>query len=241
MNAKIFGAAVVLAALGGASAASANLLVTYTGTVASGDDVTGVFGTPGADLTGDAFVAQYLIDPTLGNQSSGPIFNQAQGGATLGVASPIISANVTINGTTFDMGGPASFGQVFGRNNGSSESEQIHQYEYNPLIGNIQYSEAITNYIDAANASIPESLNTPFTYTATSQDSTGDTLDLDSFNTQTDVSIDEVRLNLISDSLTVASVPSTPEPSTWVMVLAGFVALGVAARRRTKRSVTLAS
>ena len=237
MKAKILVAASVLAALGATSAASAELLVTYTGTIASGEDVTGIFGTSGADLTGNSFVARYLIDPSLGNQSTTPISNQAQGGTNLGVASPIVSANVTINGITFDFAGPASFAQVFGRN--GSDSEQIHQYEYNPIIGNIQYSEFMTNFIDTSTLAIPKSLNTPFTYTATAQDQSGDDLDINNFDMQNHVNIDQANLTLNSTILTVALLPSTPEPSTWVMVLAGFAAFGIAAWQRT-RSAKLA-
>jgi hypothetical protein len=48
MTAKILPAVAVLAALGAASVASANTLVTFTGTLTDGTDYTGVFGTPGA-------------------------------------------------------------------------------------------------------------------------------------------------------------------------------------------------
>jgi hypothetical protein len=99
LKSKFFGAAAILAALGFAGPASAEIVsVTYWGTVTSGYDQTGVFGPAGTDLIGDSYVAHYVFDTTEGITYSNSIGSGVTGGSWSGVASPSVSASVTING-----------------------------------------------------------------------------------------------------------------------------------------------
>ena len=87
-----------------ATPASADVLVVYTGTVLFGSDETGLFGV-GTDLSGYAYTASFIFNPSLGTVFSSPTSNYAAGGEVLGNASPAIYASITINGITQSLGG----------------------------------------------------------------------------------------------------------------------------------------
>ena len=72
-------AALVTALVVTSSAYAEEVLVTYTGIIQSGIDYAGIFGAAGASLTRDAFVVQYVIDPSLGLQTGGPGYNFGAG------------------------------------------------------------------------------------------------------------------------------------------------------------------
>ena len=52
------------------AAKAADVTITIQGTVTNGTDVSGVFGTPGANLTGDAFTLTYTFNDALGTPST---------------------------------------------------------------------------------------------------------------------------------------------------------------------------
>jgi hypothetical protein len=110
--------AAALLALFGASPASATIVqVTYTGTLSSGFDTSGVFGPPGTDLTNDPYTASYLFDTTFAGST--PTYNVAYGGTIISVpnASPSLGATLTINGRSFSIMGDY-FSQILGYNDG---------------------------------------------------------------------------------------------------------------------------
>jgi hypothetical protein len=86
----------------------ATITAVYTGTVDQGVDVSGTFGTAGADLTGLAYSATYVFDSSLGVTQGGSLF----GGPPWGVSSPALSASMTINGQTFSSNGPSVIGEA---------------------------------------------------------------------------------------------------------------------------------
>ena len=66
-------ALIAVVAMAARPAAAAVVTATYSGTVASGFDFLGVFGTPGRDLSGKAYSARYVFDdrtPGLSRQTS---------------------------------------------------------------------------------------------------------------------------------------------------------------------------
>ncbi|MBS1825046.1 MAG: PEP-CTERM sorting domain-containing protein [Acidobacteria bacterium] len=99
-------AALALAAL----PAQANVVVTWTGTVFDGNDPADYFGVgpnanPLGNLQGQAFTAQFTIDPTVGSITTAPDYFDVRGGTFTGAfASPLISATLTINGVTYSYG-----------------------------------------------------------------------------------------------------------------------------------------
>jgi len=98
LAAAVFAAALIQPAHGAIS-------VTWTGTVLNGIDDANVFGFgTGSDLTGTAFSAQFVIDPTVGFIQSSPGFFDTRGGSSVaGFPSPLLSSTLTINGFTYSF------------------------------------------------------------------------------------------------------------------------------------------
>jgi hypothetical protein len=76
----------------------------FAGTMDFGTDTTGVFGTPGADLTGDAVAGTFSYDTDLLSSSISGTVNDATGipGA--------VTATITILGSTYTFTDPTSSG-----------------------------------------------------------------------------------------------------------------------------------
>jgi hypothetical protein len=86
--------------------ASADITVTYTGTIASFApliDQSGIFGPAGASLTGAAFTGVWQISVPC-PACSDNYFYSVNGGSFRGTASPVISAVLTIQGHSVDFG-----------------------------------------------------------------------------------------------------------------------------------------
>jgi hypothetical protein len=99
--------------LGVASQASAaTITATFAGTVKTGLDSTGVFGTPGANLAGVNYSLVYTADPTVGDYSTfnGTIFDPQLSGDQIFLG---ISAALTINGHSYSFIGSNSPGGNF--------------------------------------------------------------------------------------------------------------------------------
>jgi hypothetical protein len=240
MKPKHLGAAALLAALGATSTASATeALVTYTGTILSGTDYAGIFGPAGADLARDKFVAQYVIDPSLaGIQLGGPgdDYEQYIGGSSSKGGSPVLSADLTINGQTYDFT-VGQYGNLYGQNTTfpGLSSQQSHTDSSQITVNSILHTWFISNYIQTYGTNpIPKSLTTPFSYKAMSGDGTGEQWWIDEYlDPQTQTPTYDALGVFNSMTITVSSIP---EPSAWTMLIAGFTALGFAAARRTKGS-----
>ncbi len=100
MRIKSVGIALALVAALSTQAAAGVLIETFTGTIYSGIDTAGLFGTPGANLSGLSYTATYMFD-TGPNQASD--FNSPpggsfviQGGSQLGSGSPLSSATLVV-------------------------------------------------------------------------------------------------------------------------------------------------
>jgi PEP-CTERM motif len=236
MNTK-FLTACVLAAVGFASPAGATIVdITYVGLVSSGYDQTGVFGPAGTDLTDETYEAHYVFDTTRGTTFSSAALNYGVGGSQFGVASPVISASVTIGGISASIGG-TYIGSIEGTSTNSGyqthDAEDISTDQY----GNIVADSFVTNFIAEEGPNfkfdgirLTSSITEPFTFTVPDlgavASGTFQILDHDS---------DEYAFgNASICQLTVAVVP-VPEASTWAMMLAGFAGLGFVAWRRTSK------
>lgn len=86
-------------------AAAVIMQVSLTGAVTSGTDLTGVFGSAGADLAGAAYNASYIYDTDFGALFTDTDFIRVYGGSVYGLGTPIVSSSITINGFTFGIGG----------------------------------------------------------------------------------------------------------------------------------------
>ena len=232
--------AVMAVVIGFATASQAAIVtITYTGTVLSGgSDMTGLFGAPGADLTGDSYTAVYVFDTTLGgNTVSSPTENYSYGGSGSNDASPSLGSFIAINGHTETVSGQY-FGQIEGVNVGSY-SEQLHSTEdYSNVVG-ISASQYLLNGISNGTASLPATIDQPFEYLRQPSDGTSSLYFNLVYNSDTGTySVDTVEeLSPTSITEMVAGVSGVPEPSTWAMMLLGFGGLGFLAWRRPQSNV----
>jgi hypothetical protein len=162
--------------------------LTITGTIRSGVEADGTFGSPGASLTGDAYTAIFNID------TSGSIAHildatgeNVYGGAAYGLDSPVTSASLTINSNTFNFQ-PVYISSQFSLYTGAFSSffAQIQSDGGNEMDFNI----------NSPSVSIFPLTFSPFTYTTASGDHVGTNLHINFTNigSANPLSIDTVTL-----------------------------------------------
>ena len=236
---KFLASAALAASFGLAGPVSAAVVqVQYRGTVSSGYDTTGVFGSAGSFLDGLAYTASYTFETTYGHTLSSSYYNYAYGGGVLSMPSPVLSSTVTINGNTVAVPGSWN-GQISGYNDGiySHQSHQSQEYSYN--ISSYRDNNSY-NYIYNYNGTLPASITAPFSYAVTEGDTAEGfvqirqyTLDSTGYTHSADA-----YAYLIPDHVTIGA--PIPEPETYALLLAGLGLLGFAARRRKLKEAAAA-
>lgn len=197
-----------------AAPASANIITfAYNGKIVDGVDTSGLFGAPGADLTGDHILAVFVFDTALGLRGAFPGTTDSLIGGTAvpgSPPSPLVSATITINGESTTIGGDLLASAL--TNGGQFNASEAVQDNAN-FVSAFVYS-----------MSAPASLDTPFT----PQGSGGGSFNID-------------RVDALSGPREVATADfSIPEPATWAMMLMGLGGVG-AAVRRVRRDQILAA
>jgi hypothetical protein len=192
--------------------------ITYTGTVTSGFDSSGLFGTP-ADLTGKAFEADYTFNTSLGFSRHDAIVNQIDGGIAAGGPTPNLSAALIIAGHTVNVGGDW-FANLIAAVSGTHivQAPQVSSSDGNSL--NNQVSTV---------SGVPFSIESNFSHT----------LDADAGETgygQARLAGAFIELN----TLTVAEVV-TPLPAALPLFATGLGALGLLGWRRKRKAAALAA
>jgi hypothetical protein len=219
-----------------ASAAIVN--VTYTGTVSSGFDTTGVFGPANSSLTGDPYTTAYTFDTTIGFIYSSPDINATIGGygsATF-QPSPSLGGVVTINGHSATIGG-SYFGEIYGLNDGIT-SQTYHDvrdfFLYDPTTYdyNIMY-----NRIYSSSTLIPKSITTAYEYTVTGDDFAYGVVQFDHYSNPSG-QLNYAIANLSPETITV-SIPAVPEPATLSRFATGVSIIGLLARRKKRKAAIL--
>jgi hypothetical protein len=231
MNIK--SAAIAVAALVSISSnAFADIVtVTYTGTL-HGTDTAGYFGTPGAYLPSTTtYTATYVFNTNVPGAyySKCCNFSYARGGTVFSAPTPSISASLTINGQTFTERAAGSY-------DGSlviSDSAPAAEGHFDAFAGaSVAAGQNFFNEIftQDPSAPFPPTLTSPFSYTYNPVGITGN---WGAF------SIGGDNLNLYASTVTlIDAIAAVPEPSTWAMMILGFLGLGWMAYRR-KNSMTL--
>lgn len=225
---------VTLTALFAAFPASAVVkIATYAGTIASGYDSTGVFGTANADLTGARYVAAYTYDVALAEgHSTGSSWEYIQFGTYYGYYfspkhTPAISATVTINGVTQSVGG-AYRGQILTDTTPTVDhlvSESANNGDYWML-------NEIYNFAHPTGA--PGSLNQNFGPSVALGG--GGWVNWIQTKLFTGPDIYRAYANFNDDAVYTVGDPSignaVPEPASWTLMIAGFGMVGGALRGR---------
>jgi hypothetical protein len=212
---------------------------TYTGHLSFGYDPAGIFGAPGAMLTGDAYVARYVYDPNVGLQCPGGwsrCYPSDQVHAVLGgtsflhdynlnVPSPFSEAVITINGKSLSI--PTTYYGHVGVESFAS-FPTIGQFAdpitgaYSDVSDVVDYYSAtaelyLESYIQTPSVVFVPSLTATYAYTTRPGD--------DTFSGFGDVSINGYNaVPLVWGDLTPETlrVEAIPEPGSIWLVLSGL-------------------
>jgi hypothetical protein len=213
-----------------APAGAATIMAQFTGAIVSGVDDNGFFGAPGADLTGDAVTATFMIDTSNGAMVlDPPQMSRAYGGGVFGSLSPV-SASLEINGDTFILTGTYD-GEVIQLAPPSGQSALQYSVEDRNTFpgGYVDFSMAgaaaspsdnfVTNYdLRQPPQVVPIGDLAPGSFSMGSFDAASGQL------TASDV------LTWQPTALSISVLSSAPEPEAWILMLAGFTGIGAAIR-----------
>jgi hypothetical protein len=196
--------------------------MSFQGTIASGIDNSGIFGTAGANLSGDSYVTTYLYDPSIGYVINP---NYAYGGTDYSSSnspSPILSAAITINGTTYNStaGSSTFFALIYAASNqiiadfcpSSSNSCPTHLLN----VGDNPAGPGAISLTMVGTYTLPANSGSYGVFVAAS---------------------DSLSLNPISEQIAAA----VPEPSTWAMMILGFAGIGFMAYRQNSKPALMAA
>ena len=219
-------AAAAAALLTALPAAAIVKVATYTGTIGSGTDASGLFTAPGTDLAGYSYVARYTYDRALGayQVTDGATYDFSFGGTVYGpgVSSPTISAAITINGVTKSIAGT-----FYGNAQTSNYNAVVHEGDY-------YFDDGVTtrlSYIfntDTLNAAASLDQN----WGPVAQSGTGGGFMYVSVYEYATGSLLEYAFASLNADGTYSVGNAVPEPSTWALMIAGFGLVGTAVRRR---------
>lgn len=217
------------AALLAGPASAATITATVTGTVNTGHDGAGIFGAVGADLTGDAYVATFswdtdIIAPHLhivGSAGNSKIVGNPSlsGGTESGFG------DLTINGQTLHLDNGVAF-EIGLAGNGVFESISGSPGGSIPFV--------FFGFNGGNDLVIPTDFATPF-----DGDPCAAAFGLcegQLVTTAHDIAhltITNLKISSVGDFAEPALPGVIPEPATWSLMLAGFLGIGAALRRRT--------
>jgi hypothetical protein len=229
--------AIGLACAGFGTAEAEIVDVTYTGTISTGWDLYGLFGTPGA-LNGDPYVVTYTVDTANDTASNVPGWSQDA------VSSPgSVSAAITINGITQ---------LISGDYRGQANVRLISPAPFPPtpvspkLTHELAEDYYTKNNIVTADQvyNSQESISGP-TLSSPIQITIVDTISgTISFRTDNNNygrfgiigTTEEVTANFNSlGTVEVSGVAAAPEPAAWALMVLGVGGMGAALRRVKRR------
>jgi len=211
--------ALAAAALAG-QAAAAVVITTYKGTIANGTDVTGVFGTAGANLAGLSFIAVFETDSSAPGaiETFGATSSSIQGGGP----TPPVTGKITIKGITEYFNGDT--GLQTQSDNGSFES--FFQYASN-YVSDFDYGSLYAGGSGSGVNFLPGSDYRTFAgANLGAVPSFFGSMDIFAGDPETDDVFRRAFANLNITSVTV------PEPEGWALMILGFGAIGALIRYR---------
>jgi len=199
-----------------------------SGTITSGTDTSGVFGTPGTDLMGLTFSQSYTLDPTLfSNHYPGVTTNQSDG-----TLSGIATHTVTVNGVKQTFAWDLSqthFGSSM-LNNTLTQSGVGFDETYQYFDGFMADGTALSAFsiVDSLNNVFNIGLNFDQTWSYTTQSG-------DIGSSRFDIAGRSGIASFYAETpiyFSINPVSPVPEPQTYAMLLAGLGLLGITAYRR---------
>ena len=215
MRKLLLGAATIaLLTFTAAQASAAVVTGRFTGIISNGYDTQGVFGRTGGSLTGLGYTATFKYNPENGLRTTIPVsYDEVHGGTVHGVASPVLSYVLRINGIddAFAMGYDSAVVATAGTSfyllsNHFSASGQ--QYMGNVVEG------AASGDLDSP-IWTTDTVSGPSYGYAYKDDAGGYRLYYAAFDAQ---------------SVAFA----VPEPTSWALMIVGFAGVGAALRNRRK-------
>jgi hypothetical protein len=222
-KAAAFAAIGLLAAAAAPGAQATVVITTYQG-VANGVDTAGFFGTPGADLTGEAFTAVYTLD-----LASSTNFKSPPGAFDDDFQYGFGSSSLTIGGAT-------------------TVSPWVEEYRY--ITNSYQYIYGWSNlasyagYIEFETGIIGSSLLNsvdlaqPLIYKIVDGDGSsgfGYFTGQDRYGNSSNIGLSTEQVEVTTNAIAV------PEPAAWTLMLTGFLGAGAALRGARRRRAALAA
>lgn len=212
----------IILALATPAAATTDYVITYSGTIATGEDVTGVFGTPGADLAGDAYTEAFEVHYGTANKTFSPYLTDLNGS---GRSDPLI-ATLTINGHSAVVG-QGQYGDMFAYDTGNGDEIIAEAYQTSDTYAvNGVFSPWL--YVPGGD------IRQPIDYTTRYGDNVGGPFQIGD-NGQLAYGFAGVS------TLTTGQMPGIPEPAAWTGLLLGFGLAGAVLRRNRARGTSPAA
>jgi len=237
----------VFALLAGASPAFADIRVlTFEGVVQSGSDGADQFAVGGGSLANLSYVQNFTYDTSSGLHIPSIISDELFGGSIYGIASPILSSSITINGITREIGGANNGDLLFGylgAFGGPKGIKALSQQSQSTPTGFINGGQNAQIILDPSPAfSLTDVFSSPLTGDSDPA-LNGFAISISSFAGPGGF----LSFGTLKPSTVLIGLPGSaggqgpgdgpgpgavPEPASWAMMIAGFGLTGAAMRRR---------
>lgn len=215
--------------------------LTWDGVTARGVDKIGLFGAPTTDFQSTTYRAVYVFDTSVGfvaNPTNGS--EEVTGGTFFNPPSPspVVSAAITVNGVTLNLG--ASFYGTYYSRTGQGSSAILAEADADPALDQGTYASPYgTTFFQSVFRlgdfyGLP--LAMPASYAFTAADNPRGRFSFLALDGQRNI-LNDTGFDLVPTSLTIGAPAGggggpVPEPSTWAMLILGFGVAGAMLRRR---------